>query len=113
MSSAYCMVPPWRVVVVLTTNGTPARGHPGSRHERRGQRRAVRERRRLELVALDEVDPEPRRDRRGPRAPCQRAHPRELRAKPVAVRLDPPPHAHDPLDPLELAVVRLRAGTVV
>src|SRR3954452_12731345 len=98
MSSAYRMVPPWRgVVVVLTTNGTPARGHPGSRHERRGQRRAVRERGRLELVALDEVDSQPRRDRRRARPPRERTDPRELRAEPVAMRLDPSPHAHDPL----------------
>src|SRR3954469_16444774 len=106
------MVPPG-VVVVLTTNGTGARGQLGSRNERRGERRPVARRSRFERVGLDEVDAQPARDRLGAGPAAERADARVLSAEAVAVGLDPAPDRDDAVDPLELAVVRLRSGAVV
>jgi cyclophilin family peptidyl-prolyl cis-trans isomerase len=86
---------------------------PRLRRERARQRLAVAPGRGLEVGARHDVDPEVGGDGLGAGPPGQRAHARMLGAQAIAVRLDAPPHGDDPLDPLELAVVGLRAGGVV
>src|SRR4051795_7084301 len=103
------MVPP-RGSLSLTRRTGLARGDSRrSRDERGRQRRAVRRGRGLERAGLDEVDPEPPRDRLGAGRAAERADARVLGAQAVAVGLDAAPDGDDALDPLELAVVRLRA----